>query len=282
MSLWKIAWRSMQQRALASTLTGLSMALGVALVVSVLVVYGVISTSFTKGAQGFDMIVGAKGGKLQLVLNTVYHLSTPVENIPWSYYKKFITAGPGKFAARRGGGDSLLPGRQLSRLSRGGHDAADVRDRICPRPALSLCRRAAISSTSISSRPWSERWRPGKRACTSADTFQPTHGVTGRGPHARPIHRGRRARTDRHAQRSGPVRQHRRLLSARQSRQTGAGRMSAEHEHEHRAAQSTPAAEQNTKNTRPLSTTKSTNTKNMNMGTATSITTSRCPKTSGK
>jgi putative ABC transport system permease protein len=99
MSLWKIAWRSMQQRALASTLTGLSMALGVALVVSVLVVYSVISQSFAKGAQGFDLIVGAKGGKLQLVLNTVYHLSTPVENIPWSYYKKFITTGPGNFGS---------------------------------------------------------------------------------------------------------------------------------------------------------------------------------------
>ena len=35
MSLWKIAWRSMQQRALASWLTGLSMALGVALVVAI-------------------------------------------------------------------------------------------------------------------------------------------------------------------------------------------------------------------------------------------------------
>jgi putative ABC transport system permease protein len=99
MSLWKIAWRSMQQRALASTLTGLSMALGVALVVSVLVVYSVINQSFAKGAQGFDLIVGAKGGKLQLVLNTVYHLSTPVENIPYSYYKKFITTGPGNFGS---------------------------------------------------------------------------------------------------------------------------------------------------------------------------------------
>ena len=42
MSLWKIAWRSIQQRALASTLTGISMALGVALVVAVLVVRGAI------------------------------------------------------------------------------------------------------------------------------------------------------------------------------------------------------------------------------------------------
>lgn len=85
MSLIAIAWRSLTQRALASTLTGLSMALGVALVVMVLVAYHVISDSFQRGAGGgYDIIVGAKGGKLQLVLNTVYHLSTPVENIPYS------------------------------------------------------------------------------------------------------------------------------------------------------------------------------------------------------
>ena len=90
MSLWKIAWRSMQQRALASWLTGLSMALGVALVVSVLVIYGVVEESFRRNAAGYDLIVGAtKGGRLQIVLNTVYHLSAPVENIPYSYYKEF-------------------------------------------------------------------------------------------------------------------------------------------------------------------------------------------------
>ena len=38
MTLTKIAWRSIQQRSLASFLTALSMALGVALVVAVLVV----------------------------------------------------------------------------------------------------------------------------------------------------------------------------------------------------------------------------------------------------
>ena len=38
MSFWKIAWRNMEQRALASSLTGLSMALGVALMVLVIVI----------------------------------------------------------------------------------------------------------------------------------------------------------------------------------------------------------------------------------------------------
>jgi len=90
MPLWKIAWRNMTQRKLSSFLTGLSMALGVALVVAVLVVYGVVKDSFGNAAEGYSIIVGAKGGRLQLVLNTVYHLSTPIENIPWDYYTEFI------------------------------------------------------------------------------------------------------------------------------------------------------------------------------------------------
>jgi putative ABC transport system permease protein len=66
------------------------MGLGVALVVAVLVAHLVVTESFRNNAGlGYDMIVGAKGGKLQLVLNTVYYLSSPVENIPWSYYKEF-------------------------------------------------------------------------------------------------------------------------------------------------------------------------------------------------
>ena len=85
MSLIAIAWRSLTQRALASALTGFSMALGVALVVAVLVIYHVVSDSFQRNSGGgYDVIVGAKGSKLQLVLNSVYHLSTPVENIPYS------------------------------------------------------------------------------------------------------------------------------------------------------------------------------------------------------
>jgi putative ABC transport system permease protein len=90
MSLWMIAWRSIQQRSLASALTALSMALGVMLVVAVLVIKTVVTDSFERNSSlGYNVIVGAKGSPLQLVLNTVFHLSRPIENIPWSYYKEF-------------------------------------------------------------------------------------------------------------------------------------------------------------------------------------------------
>jgi putative ABC transport system permease protein len=101
MSLFKIAWRSIQQRGLASALTGFSMALGVALVVAVLVIHHVVADSFQRNAGvGYDIIVGAKGGKLQLVLNTVYHLSSPVENIPYSLLKEFTEGQFKPYVAR--------------------------------------------------------------------------------------------------------------------------------------------------------------------------------------
>jgi putative ABC transport system permease protein len=73
------------------------MGLGVALVVAVLVVYGVVYQSFHRGGDGYDLIVGAKGGKEQLILNTVFYLSQPIGNIPYSYYEE-LTEGS-QFAA---------------------------------------------------------------------------------------------------------------------------------------------------------------------------------------
>ena len=90
MSLFTIAFRSIQQRGVASLLTMASMALGVMLVVAVLSIHGVVSQSFRNNASlGCNMIVGPKGGKEQLVLNTVYYLSAPVENIPYTFYLEF-------------------------------------------------------------------------------------------------------------------------------------------------------------------------------------------------
>ena len=65
MNLLTIAWRSIQQRWLASLLTSISMGLGVVLVVMVLSIHNVVERSFaTNASLGYNMIVGAKGGKL--------------------------------------------------------------------------------------------------------------------------------------------------------------------------------------------------------------------------
>jgi putative ABC transport system permease protein len=106
MSLLGIAWRSIRQRLLTSGLTALSLALGVALVVATLVIGGVVRDAFGSGqGLGYNLIVGAKGSPLQLVLNSVYLVSKPVENIAWDFYEDFLPA-----ASRRDGTDGRFAG----------------------------------------------------------------------------------------------------------------------------------------------------------------------------
>lgn len=91
MNLLAIAIRNLGYRKFASFLTALSMALGVALVVLVLTISGVIEKSLEKTSNvGYNLIIGAKGSPLQLVFNTVFFLSKPVENIPYSYYMEYL------------------------------------------------------------------------------------------------------------------------------------------------------------------------------------------------
>jgi putative ABC transport system permease protein len=93
MTLLGIAWRNIRQRLLTSLLTALSLALGVALVVATLVTGGIVKQAFESGSGlGYNMIVGAKGSPLQLVLNSVYFISKPIENISWDFYQQFLPA----------------------------------------------------------------------------------------------------------------------------------------------------------------------------------------------
>ena len=81
----------MQQRALASSLTGLSMALGVALMILVIVIYDVTVEQSQRDAQGFHLIIGGSGGgETQLVMNTVFHMGKALYPFPYSHYKEFI------------------------------------------------------------------------------------------------------------------------------------------------------------------------------------------------
>ena len=130
MSFWKIAWRNMQQRALASSLTALSMALGVAVMIAVIVIHSVAVRQFEQNAQGYHLIVGGKGGALQLVLSTVYHVGQPLYPIPYTYYQKFLPGG--RVRGRHRSGHPDVPGRQLRiaerhDVSRRRHDAGPVR-----------------------------------------------------------------------------------------------------------------------------------------------------------
>ncbi len=88
MNLFSIAWKSIRQRLLSSSLTAFSVALGVMLMVSVLVIYGIMDRMFSQQTIAYQLIVGPKGSDLQLVLNTVYRVSAPLQNLPYLYYEE--------------------------------------------------------------------------------------------------------------------------------------------------------------------------------------------------
>ena len=109
MSLLQIAWRNFCHRSLSSILTTLSLALGVGLVVLVLSVFGIISEAFTRNASvGYNLVVGPKGSALQLTLNSVYYLSQPIENLPFTEYMEFFPKDERAKMVERFGGDPAL------------------------------------------------------------------------------------------------------------------------------------------------------------------------------
>jgi putative ABC transport system permease protein len=112
MSLLHIAWRNLQHRWFASLLTLLSMALGIMLVVVVLTVTGLISESAERSKSiGYNLIVGPKGGGLQMTLNTVFLVNEPVGTVPYSYYMEYLSGSKRQQDYARLGGELEDPDR---------------------------------------------------------------------------------------------------------------------------------------------------------------------------
>ncbi|TWU10973.1 ABC transporter permease [Allorhodopirellula heiligendammensis] len=109
MNLLFIAWRNFRYRALSSFLTTLSLMLGVGLVVMVMAIYGIISEAFVRNASvGYNLVVGPPGSALQLTLNSVYYLSQPIENLPYTEYMEFFPQEQRAEMVREYGGDPAL------------------------------------------------------------------------------------------------------------------------------------------------------------------------------
>ena len=81
MSLWHIAWSYLWNRKLTTFMTIISVALAVGLITAVLTLREETRKRFEEEGQEFDMVVGAKGNPLQLVLSAVYYLDAPTGNI---------------------------------------------------------------------------------------------------------------------------------------------------------------------------------------------------------
>lgn len=89
MFLLRLALRSLRNRLLTSTLTVASIALSVALLVGVENVRTGMRDSFSNTISGTDLIVGARGGTIQLLLYSVFGLGSPTNNLSWEGYQRW-------------------------------------------------------------------------------------------------------------------------------------------------------------------------------------------------
>lgn len=81
MNLLKLSWKYLIAKPLNTSLNILLLALGLAIITVLLLMQDQFENKMTKDAMGIDLVVGAKGSPLQLVLSSVYHIDFPTGNI---------------------------------------------------------------------------------------------------------------------------------------------------------------------------------------------------------
>jgi len=93
-----IIYRSLRQHALSTLVTAGSIALACGLLMSVWTVKTQSQAAFAATGTTFDAVLGARGSKLQLVLNAIFHLEASPGNLTYSDYE-FIRHHPAVKAA---------------------------------------------------------------------------------------------------------------------------------------------------------------------------------------
>jgi putative ABC transport system permease protein len=107
MTLPLIVRRSLRQHLFSTVITAFSIALAGGLLMSVWVVKVQSQNTFTQVNTGFDAVLGARGSKLQLVLNAIFHLEASPGNLAFADYE-FIKRHPAvKLAVPIAVGDNL-------------------------------------------------------------------------------------------------------------------------------------------------------------------------------
>jgi putative ABC transport system permease protein len=82
MNIASLSASYLRARPLQTALSLLLLSLGVATIVLLLLVVGQLEERMNRDARGIDLVVGAKGSPMQLMLSAIYHADAPTGNIP--------------------------------------------------------------------------------------------------------------------------------------------------------------------------------------------------------
>lgn len=108
MGAFGMAWRGLRERAVASALTGASVALGVALAVSVLVLERAARAAFEGTATGVEVLVaGTKGSRLDAVLSVLFHVGRAPGRVPLEFAERLAADARVEYAIPVAVGDSF-------------------------------------------------------------------------------------------------------------------------------------------------------------------------------
>jgi putative ABC transport system permease protein len=84
MKTFLLAWRYLWSRPLGAALNLLLLSLGLASITFLLLVEHQLNKAFERDLAGIDVVVGAKGSPMQLILSGVFHIDVPPGNVPLS------------------------------------------------------------------------------------------------------------------------------------------------------------------------------------------------------
>jgi len=85
-----LSWRYLWSRPLAAGLNLLLLTLSLAAITFVMLASHQINRAFERDLAGIDVVVGAKGSPMQLILSGVFHIDAPTGNIPLAAVKELM------------------------------------------------------------------------------------------------------------------------------------------------------------------------------------------------
>jgi putative ABC transport system permease protein len=91
MNLLTLSGAYLRYNLLNTLLNLLLLALGMGTIVTLLLVSQQLEDRLLRDSRGIDLVVGAKGSPLQLMLSSLYHADVPTGNIPLSEARKLMT-----------------------------------------------------------------------------------------------------------------------------------------------------------------------------------------------
>lgn len=82
MNIFVLVWNYLKARPLNSALNIILLSLGIAVITLLLIVNRQLEEKIAGTTRGIDLVVGAKGSPLQIILCNVFHIDFPTGNIP--------------------------------------------------------------------------------------------------------------------------------------------------------------------------------------------------------